>query len=223
MHDGTGACDELPVAFPHYFPDDSSAAVSGGVADGIGAEGVGSNRLSAEAMATMNEKIRGMANAFGSSVIWRRTGPVNPAMLSGQAMLNGIVALVVEAGGGTMIDETIEPSVDCVLNVLRHLDMIDGDLVLPERQIEVENYVVYRSLTGGFYIQEPEVKLGAVVTKGQLLGRVVDPVTSEVMEDCTAPVNGIIISRRIKMPINPGGYIAHIADTDAVIWERDNS
>ncbi len=121
-----------------------------------------------------------------------------------------------------MIDETIEPAVECVLNVLRHLNMIDGDLVLPDHQIEVDNYVVYRSLSGGFYIQEPEVNLGASVTKGQVLGRVVDPVTSEVMETCTAPVNGIIISRRIKMPINPGGYIAHIADTDAVIWKQTN-
>jgi uncharacterized protein len=222
MHDGTGACDELPVAFPHYFPEDGSQAVAGGVADGIGADGSDSDGLSAAAMTEMNQKIREMAIAFGSSVIWRRTGPMNPAMLSGQAALNGIVPLVVEAGGGTMIDETIEPAVECVLNVLRYLNMIDGDLVLPDHQIEVDNYVVYRSLSGGFYIQEPEVKLGASVTKGQVLGRVVDPVTSEVMETCTAPVNGIIISRRIKMPINPGGYIAHIADTDAVIWEQTN-
>ena len=221
MHDGTGACDELPVAFPHFFPDDPAQAVGGGVADGIGADGSTAG-LSAEAMAEMNEKIREMAMAFGSTVIWRRSGPINPAMLSGQAALNGIVPLVVEAGGGTMIDETIEPSVDCVLNVFKQLNMIDGELLLPDRQIEVDNYVVYRSLTGGFYIQEPWVKLGETVTKGQLLGRVLDPVTSEVMEECTSPVNGIIISRRIKMPINPGGYIAHIADTDAVIWERDN-
>lgn len=223
MHDGTGACDELPVAFPHFFPEEPGQAVSGGVADGIGADASGSEGpLTAAAMAEMNEKVRQMAMAFGSTVIWRRTGPVNPAMLSGQAALNGIVPLVVEAGGGTMIDDTIEPAVECVLNVLRHLGMIVGDLVLPEKQIEVDNYVVYRSLTGGFYLQEPGVKLGAVVQKGQVLGSVVDPVTSEVMETCTAPVNGIIISRRIKMPINPGGYIAHIADTDAIIWERDN-
>lgn len=65
--------------------------------------------------------------------------------------------------------------------------------------------------------------MGAVVTKGQLLGRVLDPLTSEVMEECHSPVNGIIISRRLKMPINPGGYIAHIADTDSIVWTRDNS
>jgi predicted deacylase len=98
--------------------------------------------------------------------------------------------------------------------------MIDGEPVLPERQVMVDNYVVYRSLTGGFYLQEPEIQLGAEVEEGQVLGRVVDPVTSEVMETCRSPVNGIVISRRVRMPINPGGYIAHIADIDSIIWER---
>jgi hypothetical protein len=45
-------------------------------------------------------------------------------------------------------------------------------------------------------------------------------VTSEVVETCTSPVNGIVVSSRIRMPINPGGYIAHIADTDTITWER---
>ncbi len=106
------------------------------------------------------------------------------------------------------------------MNILKHLGMIDGDPVLPERQLMVENYVVYRSLAGGFYLKEPGAELGAEVSKGQVLGRVVDPVTSEVMETCTSPVNGILISTRVRMPINPGGYIAHIADTDSILWER---
>lgn len=223
MHDGTGACDELPVAFPQVFPSDPDLAIAGGVADGIGADAsdVG-GVLTPEAMAKMNEQIRDLAIAFGSSVIWLRERPMNPAMLSGQCALNGIVPLVVEAGGACTIDFTVDEGVDCLLNVVKYLEMIEGEPVLPERQIMVDNYVVYRSLTGGFYIQELEVQLGLEVTKGQVLGRVVDPVTSEVVETCSSPVNGIVISRRVRMPINPGGYIAHIADTDAVIWERDN-
>jgi len=30
----------------------------------------------------------------------------------------------------------------------------------------------------------------------------------------------MVVSSRIKMPINPGGYIAHIADYDSIIWEK---
>ena len=134
---------------------------------------------------------------------------------------NGGVPMVVEAGGGSAFDETVDMAVENTLNVMKHLKMIEGELVLPERQIFVNNYVVYRSVTGGYYLAEPEIKLGAEVKKGQVLGRVIDPLTSEEREVTRSPVNGIIISRRIKMPINPGGYIVHIADTDSIIWERE--
>jgi predicted deacylase len=163
-----------------------------------------------------------MAMAFGSPVIWWRENPINPAMLSGQCTLNGIVALVAECGGGGMIDYTVDQGVECLLNILKYLNMIDGEPVLPKRQLMVSDYVVYRSLEGGFYLQEEGISLGGNVSKGQVIGRVIDPLTSAVREECVAPVNGILISRRIRMPINPGGYIAHIANTDSVIWEREN-
>jgi predicted deacylase len=222
LHDGTGACDELPVAFPQGFPTDPGKAIAGGVADGTGTEFEG-RTLTAEFLSGMKEKIRGMSKAFGSPVIWWRENPINPAMLSGQCTLNGIVALVAECGGGGMIDYTIDQGVECLLNILKYLNMIDGEPVLPKRQIMVSDYVVYRSLAGGFYLQEEGIAIGETVSKGQLIGRVIDPLTSEVREECFSPINGILISRRIRMPINPGGYIAHIANTDAVIWERENA
>lgn len=221
-HDGTGACDELPVAFPQGFPEDGSVAILATVADGVG-EGSGAARRSDLTPAQINDQVRGMARAFGSRVIWWRESAINPTMISGQCLLQGIVPLVVETGGGGIIDATIEQSVECTLNVLKHLDMIDGEPVLPPQQIMVENYVVYRSLAGGFFQAEPGITLGVEVQRGQPLGHIVDPVTSEVKEACLSPANGIIVSRRIRMPINPGGYIAHIADTDSVIWQRENA
>lgn len=218
FHDGTGACDELPVAFPHIFPD-SAPYVAGAGADGVGEDGVDYN-LSKEHVQRINTEMIAMAKAFGSDVIWRRQHPLNPRMLMGQCAINGIVPLVVETGGGGMIDDQIDKSVICTLNILKHLGMIDGELELPERQVMVENYVVYRSLEGGFYLKDPGAHVGDMVTKGQVLGQVVDPVTSEVVEECTSPVNGRLISTRVRMPINPGGYIAHVADYDSIIWER---
>ncbi len=224
MHDGTGACDELPVAFPQAFPTDPALAISGELADGIGTDASDlADTITTEYLTDMKEKIREMSIAFGSQVIWWRERPINPAMLSGQCAINGIVPLVVEAGGGGMIDFTVDQGADCLLNILKYLNMIDGEPVLPERQVMVENYVVYRSLAGGFYVQEEGIQLGAMVKKGQLLGVVLDPVTSEVRERCTSPVDGMIISRRVRMPINPGGYIAHIADYDSILWEQENA
>src|SRR5207247_1474403 len=108
-----------------------------------------------------------MSKAFGSQVIWWRDAPLNPAMISGQALANGIAALVVETGGGGIIDETIDQSATCTLNILKHLGMLEGKPILPDKQIMVNNYVVYRSQMGGFYLQEPGIKIGISVQKGQ--------------------------------------------------------
>ena len=214
-HDGTGACNELPVAFPHALPE-SAPFVAGGGADGVG-EGSTQTNIDAAYAKSMNEKILGMAKAFGSSVIWWRQHEANPAMLNGQCLINNIVPLVVETGGGGIIDEAVDQSVVCTLNIVKHLNMLEGDPILPEKQTMVSNYHVYRSLTGGFYLKEPTADMGATVKKGQLLGKVLDPVTSEVLEECVSPVNGVIVSSRIRMPINPGGYIAHIADMESTL------
>jgi len=98
--------------------------------------------------------------------------------------------------------------------------MIDGDLVLPPRQVMVDRYVVMRSRSGGFYLPEGDLQLGDEVADGQLLGRVIDPLTSEILEECRAPSAGILVSKRIRLPLNPGSYIAHVAPTDSIIWER---
>ena len=33
-------------------------------------------------------------------------------------------------------------------------------------------------------------------------------------------MNAIVISSRVRMPINPGGYVAHLADIDSIVWRR---
>ncbi len=73
-----------------------------------------------------------------------------------------------------------------------------------------------------FRIPDTSIKLGDTVSQGQFLGDSVDPVTSEVRERCESPVNGIVVSRRVRLPMNPGGYIAHIADLDSATWQRDD-
>ncbi len=221
-HDGTGSSEELPVTFAFAFPTNPSGAVAAEGADGVGASAATPAGMTIAQMRAMNETIRALAIAWGSTVISWRERPVNPAMMLGSAMLNGIVPLYVETGGGHTIDWTIDASVECTLNLLKHLQMIDGRLVLPKRQLMVSNYLVARSRFGGFYQVNPDVVLGSEITRGTVIGTVVDPVTSEVLEEYRSPHNAIVVSRRVRMPINPGGYVAHLADTDAIIWERTN-
>jgi uncharacterized protein len=224
-HDGTGSSEELPVTFAFGFPETMTGAVAVEGADGVG--GGGSMALPAgftlEKMRATNDRIRELAKAWGSTVIWWRDRAINPSMLPGAALLAGIIPLYVETGGGHTIDWTIDASAECTLNILKHLSMIDGPLVLPKRQIMVNNYMVCRSRAGGFYQVNPDVVIGSEIKKGTIIGTIVDPMTSEVAEEYRAPFDSVVVSRRVRMPINPGGYVAHLADIGAIIWERTNS
>ena len=217
-HDGTGATDELPVAFAHAFADKEPYFSASGIEGTETSDNY--NHINHEYITKMNNEIKKLSVAFGSEIIWWREYSLNPKMLTAQCALNGIKPLVVEAGGGCIIDDTMNPSVECTLNILKHLKMIEGDPVLPKIQKMVTNYYVYRSLSGGHFLKNDNFKIGTDVSKGDELGKVLHPLTSKILETCKSPLNGKIVSSRIKMPINPGGYIAHIADYDSIIWEK---
>jgi predicted deacylase len=109
-HDGTGSSEELPVTFATVFPTDTTAAVRAEGADGVGAAPAAAlTGIPIEKMKAMNEKIRDLAIAWGSTVISWRERPVNPAMILGSAMLNDIVPLYVSRRGRT-IDWTSTPA-----------------------------------------------------------------------------------------------------------------
>src|SRR5690606_28952045 len=79
LHDGTGACDEMPVAFPYRFP--IRERVVAAQADGVGGgEGL-PRRIPAEHVAEMNRRILELGLAFGSRVVRIRDTPLNPGML----------------------------------------------------------------------------------------------------------------------------------------------
>ena len=127
MHDGTGSCEELPVAFPHAFPPEGHPPLAGGVADGTGSEiSFEDTGLTRERMDEINGQIEGMAKAFGSRIIWWRENAINPSMLSGHCAIHGIVPLVVEAGGACALDFCVDDGAICLLNIARHLNMIEA-------------------------------------------------------------------------------------------------
>jgi len=169
----------------------------------------------------VGDKISELGRALGAPVGNERMDRGQyPGALTIEAARQGIPGITPHMAGGGMIDEYVEPSVECVLNIAKHLGMIDGDPVYPNRQIVVSDYLVYRSSTGGFLYLEEGIGVGATVRKGQIVARILDPLTSEEREVCASPFDGIVTMARIRLPINPGGYVCHIANTDSITWER---
>ena len=109
--------------------------------------------------------------------------------------------------------EEIEHGVEGVMNVMAYLGMING----PRRTVPADQ--VYNKSTwvragmeqSGFFF--PDAELGDEVKEGDVLGRVVDPIT-DVEYMINAPRAGKLIGMAVSRPVLSGYGLFHIAWTE---------
>lgn len=136
--------------------------------------------------------------ASGNPVIWKGGNWGGTARSSFLAV--GKPAVTLEAGGGTYKGSVVKHHFDSIMNIVRHLDMVDGDSVLCEGY-EAVNATFARASVGGFYIEK--VEPGDHCKKGDEIAVIVDHL-GVVRETVTAPEDGIVLWIRRLRTVNPG-------------------
>ena len=134
------------------------------------------------------DRSRELSKAFGSSFLFEPSQPY-PGTFAIPAREKGIPFFTAEVGGGSFLDaHYIEHGVRGVINVMKQLGMLDGDVVRPPRQTIVTEMAVIRPRFGGMLYPEVGLdQLGKEVRGGTLLGRVLSPYTFETLEEIRAP------------------------------------
>ena len=149
-----------------------------------------------------------LALAFGQRVIRQVEGYAGT--MGALAAAQGKPVVIAEIGGGYALDgHYIEMGVRGVLNVMRHLKMIDGRLELPDRQTVIRDTATLRPGHGGLMHSELGADaMGREVPQGTLLGRVISPHTFATLEELRAPFarNVVLLLRPGITPVNPGDY-----------------
>ena len=152
-----------------------------------------------------------LSRAFGSTVLYRPTMGKDGTVFSGTTSAitvdqRGIPAVTVELGGG-IVDQTpyVKRTVDGVLNMLKHLGVIPGDVWQNPKQIVVNELKGIRPTHGGWL--EPLCPAnGELIKGGQLLGRVVSPYNFETIEEIPTPFeNGIMIMQHLTRNVVEAG------------------
>lgn len=124
--------------------------------------------------------------------------------------------VVAEIGGGGQLDEEyLRRGEDGVLNALRRLGVLRGEVVAPPRQTLLTRMTIVRPRHGG--ILEPKVgvsMLGEEVPAGTVLGVTRNPQTFEVLEEFTAPFERthLVLVRGVISKVHAGDYAYMLGD-----------
>ena len=148
------------------------------------------------------DKLAGLAEAVGFDIIWRVAESRGMGIAS--ILDQGKPAVTVEVGGdGRAYARAIDLQYEAVLNVLRHLKMVGGEVRRPSRYFYVEGGFT-RVAHGGFSM--PMRTLHEEVKEGQPLVRILNLYGDEV-EVVRAPKPGIVCWIRTTPTVKPGDEV----------------
>lgn len=163
------------------------------------------------------ERSRQMALAFGLDTIVEFRGDLDPATArwcGSAAVARGIPSIDVESGEMGLIEERrIEPIVEGVLSLMRHLEMLDGEPRPTENPLFIRERAYVTSPDDGVWHPDPLVRAGHFVPKGARLGVLTDYYGNTLFE-ARAPESGLVLILLGTPPVNRGETIAVIAQIE---------
>lgn len=149
---------------------------------------------------------RRIAEAYGCEVILNGKGP--KGAFRREACRSGCPTLIMEGGEVWKVEPGIvDTTVKGIKNVLRELEMLDGEPERPDYQVVLQRTTWVRAERGGFL--QFHVQPGEVVEKGQplatntnLLGRDANQLDS--------PFDGVVLGMITLPAVSPGEPVCHI-------------
>ena len=159
--------------------------------------------------ASLDERIRGMANAYGAR--WAvKSAPTGerPGSLYAVAALSGVASMLAESGGrGLLIEEDVARHVTGVTNILRTIGAISGRPQSVEPPTVVKSFEWLRAPVEGIF--HSHVRVDQLVTQRELLGEMTDLV-GEPIAAMTAPLGGVVLFIVTSPAIKKDGLVLAI-------------
>lgn len=150
----------------------------------------------------------GLARAFGDGVVLNDDGP--EGSLRRSALDAGIPAIIYEAGGVLVLDpQEIERGVTGVHNIMRHLGMLPPTSVEPAQATVYKKTRWLRVPPGAAGMFLTTLKPGDEVQRGDILGKVVDPL-SDKETPILSPNDGVIIGMEKPNVVYTGDALFHL-------------
>jgi predicted deacylase len=162
-----------------------------------------------------------LSRSFGSTILYRPTSGREGTVFAGLSTTvtvgqRDIPTTVIELGGG-IVDQGpyVARMAAGVLNMLRHLGMIDGAVVPPPPQTVVTGLAGIRPRNGG-WLEPLAPPLGEAIAGGAPLARIVSPYTFETIEEMVSPFDRgvMVMSHLTRNLVEAGDYGFLVGDLD---------
>ncbi|MCM1157504.1 MAG: M14 family metallopeptidase [Bacteroidales bacterium] len=133
----------------------------------------------------------------------------------------GTPVLVVEMGVGMRITQSYgEQMVDGIFNLMKKMGIWTGE-VNPVRKPIIsrnpEDVSYLNASVGGVFI--PAVRHGAKMKKGEMIGRIVDPLCGEVLDEVCAPEEGMLFTIRDYPIVVEGSLMGRLLKKEVCGYE----
>lgn len=129
----------------------------------------------------------------------------------------GTPVLVVEMGVGMRITRSYgDQMVDGILNLMKKLGIWSGEAPEPRKPIlsrDLEDVSYLNARVSGIFI--PSVKHWMELKKGDRIGEIVDPLGGTVLDEVTAPVDGILFTIRDYPVVGEGSLMGRLLRKEA--------
>ncbi|MFI3239259.1 MAG: M14 family metallopeptidase [Bacteroidales bacterium] len=165
-----------------------------------------------------SDRLVPLAQQLGVDFIWvHEAATVLEATLAHSLNSTGTPCLVVEMGVGMRINHSIgNKLVAGILNMLTEMGIWSGDVdkqLLSNAIISVGDKVSFINADiSGIFITEH--KTAAIVSEGEEIGSIVDPLTGEILQNILSPVNGYLFTLRAYPVVYEGSLLARIHQMD---------
>jgi len=154
-----------------------------------------------------NAEAKRLARAFGAELIVDSKGPAGS--LRREATRNGVPTIILEAGEiFKIVPNVVEMGVKGITNILKMLEMVEGESEKPLFQVTIEKTTWVRADRGGFL--SFHAKPGDFVNEGQFLATNYN-IFGRERNLITSPASGVVLGMTTMPAVLPGEPVYHIA------------
>lgn len=152
---------------------------------------------------------------MNADIIWALSSAAYlEASLANCLNMFGVPSLVVEMGAGSRISRNVAgQTLDGIFRLMKELGIWLGDVVEVKKPIVASKGDVsaIHAMRSGLFILEIE-GLGINIKKGTKIGKIVSPLTGDILEEIIAPKDGFLFTLREHPVVYKGAIIARICE-----------